>query len=66
MLSLFQPILIYLLLIKTAFESGDDTISKLAVPDISENGRQIGEKLFALLNEQQKRSLAQYVLDRKK
>lgn len=31
--------------------------------DISENGRQIAEKLFTLLNEQQKRALAQYVLD---
>ena len=42
---------------------GGDTIGKLAVLDISENGRQIGEKLFALLDEQQQRSLAQYVLD---
>lgn len=31
--------------------------------DISENGRQIGEKLFTLLNEQQKKALTQYVLD---
>lgn len=32
---------------------------KLVVLDISENGRQIGEKLFALLNEQQQGALAQ-------
>lgn len=32
--------------------------------DISENEQQIGEKLFALLNEQQQRVLTQYVLDR--
>ena len=42
---------------------GGDTIGKLAVLDLSENGRQIGEKLFTLLNEQQKRALTQYVLD---
>ena len=40
-----------------------DTIGKLAVLDLSENGRQIGEKLFTLLSEQQKRALTQYVLD---
>ena len=34
---------------------GGDTIGKLAVLDLSENGRQIGEKLFTLLSEQQKR-----------
>ena len=32
---------------------------KLVVLDISENGRQIGEKLFALLNEQQQGALTQ-------
>lgn len=31
--------------------------------DISENGRKIAEKLFTLLNEQQKRALTQYMLD---
>lgn len=50
---------------KICIGSGGDTIGKLAVLDISENGRQIEEKLFALLNKQQKRSLAQYVLDQK-
>ena len=39
---------------------GSDTIGKLAVLDISENGRQIGEKLFALLNEQQKSVLVKH------
>ena len=38
---------------------------KLAVLDISENGRQIGEKLFALLDESQQKAWTQYVRDRK-
>ena len=32
--------------------------------DISESGRQIGEKLYAVLNSEQKHELTQYVLDR--
>lgn len=36
---------------------------KLAVFDISETGRQIGEKLSLLLDERQQRELAQYLLD---
>ena len=31
--------------------------------DIEESGKQIGEKLFLLLNEEQKNDLAQYILD---
>jgi len=38
---------------------------KLAVLDISESGRQIGEKLFALLDVRQRQELIQYVLMRK-
>lgn len=56
MISLYNPY-------KICIGIGGDTIGKLAVLDISENGRQIGEKLFTLLNEQQKRALTQYVLD---
>lgn len=38
---------------------------KLVVLDISESGKQIGEKLFALLDEKQKTDLATFVLERK-
>lgn len=44
---------------------GGDTIRKLAVLDLSENGWQIGEKLYILLDESQKKTLTQYVLDQK-
>ncbi len=37
-------------------------LGKLAVLDISESGRQIGEKLFALLDNEQRQELTQYVL----
>ena len=37
---------------------------KLAVLDISESGRQIGEKLFALLDTEQQKDLLQYILNR--
>lgn len=36
---------------------------KLAVFDLSETGRQIGEKISLLLDEKQKKELAQYLLD---
>ena len=36
---------------------------KLAVLDISENGRQIAEKLLILLNDTQRQELAEYILD---
>ena len=35
----------------------------LAVFDIEESGKQIGEKLFLLLNEEQKNALMQYILE---
>lgn len=38
---------------------------KLVVLDISESGKQIGEKLFVLLDEKQKTDLATFVLERK-
>ena len=41
-------------------------MGKLAVFDISENGNQIGEKLFAVLNIEQKKELIQYVIERDK
>lgn len=34
--------------------------------DISENGRQIGEKLFVLLNDAQKNELTRYILEQKR
>ena len=37
---------------------------KLAVLDLAETGRQIGEKLFTLLSADQQRELAQFVLER--
>ena len=37
---------------------------KLAVLDLEETGRQIGEKLFALLTVDQKKELTQFVLER--
>lgn len=37
---------------------------KLAVFDLAETGRQIGEKLFTLLSADQQRALAQFVLER--
>ena len=37
-------------------------VGKLAVLDISESGRQIGEKLFALIDDKQRQELIQYVL----
>ena len=37
---------------------------KLAVFDLAETGRQIGEKLFTLLSADQQRELAQFVLER--
>ena len=36
---------------------------KLAVLDLAETGRQIGEKLFALLSADQQRELAQFILE---
>ena len=39
---------------------------KLAVLDLSENGRQIGEKLFILLNHRQQDELTDYILEREK
>ena len=36
---------------------------KLAVLDLTETGRQIGEKLFALLSVDQQRELAQFILE---
>ena len=36
---------------------------KLAVLDLTESGRQIGEKLFALLSADQQRELAQFILE---
>ena len=39
-------------------------IWKLAVFDISESGRAIGEKLILLLDERQQEELAQYLLER--
>ena len=36
---------------------------KLAVLDLAETGRQIGEKLFALLSVEQRRELAQFVFE---
>jgi hypothetical protein len=39
---------------------------KLVVLDILESGKQIGEKLFVLLDEKQKTDLATFVLERKK
>lgn len=38
-------------------------MGELAVFDLSESGRKIGEKLFALLNEEQRRDLCKYVLE---
>lgn len=38
---------------------------KLVVLDISESGKQIGEKLFVLLDEKRKTDLATFVLERK-
>ena len=37
---------------------------EIAVLDISESGRQIGEKLFALLDTEQQKDLLQYILNR--
>ena len=37
---------------------------KLAVLDLAETGRQIGEKLFALLSVDQQRELAQFILEK--
>lgn len=39
---------------------------KLAVLDLGEPGRQIGEKLFILLDAEQQRELTHYVLTRNK
>ena len=39
-------------------------MGKLAVFDISENGRQIGEKLLAVLDTAQKKDLVQYVIEK--
>lgn len=36
---------------------------KLAILDLKESGRQIGEKLFALLSSSQKKEMAQFVRD---
>ena len=46
-----------------AIRGGDD-MGKLAVLDISETGRQIGEKLFAVLDSEQKKELTHYFLSR--
>lgn len=40
-------------------------IWELAVLDLAENGRQIGEKLFVLLTVDQKKELTQFVLEGK-
>lgn len=40
-----------------------DLCDRLAVLDLSENGRQIGEKLFVLLDVEQKREMIQFVLE---
>lgn len=39
-------------------------MGKLAVLDISESGRQIGEKLLAVLDASQKKDLVQYVIEK--
>lgn len=41
-------------------------MGKIAMLDVSESGRQIGEKLFAVLDAVQKKELAQYVIERGK
>ena len=41
-----------------------DELSELAVFDISETGGQIGEKLFAVLDTEQRRELIQYIHNR--
>ena len=46
-----------------AIQRGDDS-GKSAVLDISENGRQIGEKLFAVRDSAQKNDLAQHVIEK--
>lgn len=43
-------------------KKGGDENGKLAVLDISESGRQIGEKLFSLLDKTQRQELTQYIL----
>ena len=43
---------------------GGDGMGKLAVFDISESGRQIGEKLLAVLDTAQKKDLVQYVIEK--
>lgn len=45
---------------------GGGVIGTLAVFDISESGRQIGEKLFTFLNPKQKRELEKYVNEQEK
>jgi len=52
MLSLLQFILFQPVADKICIEIRGDTIGKLAVLDISKNGWQIWERLFALLTEQ--------------
>ena len=44
-------------------EAKPSLMDRLAVFDIEESGKQIGEKLFLLLNEEQKNALMQYILE---
>lgn len=39
-------------------------MGKIAMLDVSENGKQIGEKLFAVLDPKQKKELTQYIFER--
>lgn len=39
-------------------------MGKIAMLDVSESGRQIGEKLFAVLDPEQKKELTQYIFER--
>ncbi len=41
-------------------------MEKIAMLDISESGRQIGKKLFAVLESKQKKELTQYIFERDK
>ncbi len=38
-------------------------MGKIAMLDVSESGKQIGEKLFAVLDPEQKKELAQYIFE---
>ena len=50
-------------LLNRNIEGGDD-MGKIAMLDVSESGRKIGEKLFAALDPKQKKELIQYFFER--